>query len=207
MLKWASIPIVLGATYLAGCKDFDLLSTADPKNGPEFGEANSSLAKTAQQRPDPVPIYLSLVEPQRQRLADYTRRFASTQSLHGNIELLNRAGAYTRKDPRVRPFFVERRAQHLLVQGFTPDRIRSLQNRGVDVAAAAAAGVYATLMQHAAVSEFIVVGEPVSKQDDTTPGDGYGSSLTFQVVEVLKGTPPSNRAPTGIWTAPQWTVS
>lgn len=81
----------------------------------------------------------------------------------------------------------ERYAQDLAVV-FGAAKVKELKARGVDLPKAAAVGMQASLEQIISISELVVVGKVIKSDPRVDLGDGYYSTTTFEVEEVLNGT-------------------
>lgn len=90
------------------------------------------------------------------------------------------------RNPELREALLLDQAQRLALTGFTVGKIKSLEARGINIADAVEADFLGSLEQYAALSEVVVLAR-VSKVATENLGDGFLSSITLDIEEVLKG--------------------
>lgn len=126
-----------------------------------------------------------------QRSANERRQRALPK--HGNasdvaplMRYLRSAGSASAHSPALQEAVLEDQAQSLILSGYSPARVKALEARGLDVAAAVKADFLGTLEQYTILAPTVVVGTVTSIRDDAQ-ADGFLSTVSVRVEETLKG--------------------
>jgi len=86
-------------------------------------------------------------------------------------------------------------AYQLAINGFSPSDLNALKKQGLDLAeiAITESQIGSPPVQSAAVTPLVVIAKVVGYEETLEPGDGYRSTLFFEVKEVLRGEVSSQR--------------
>jgi hypothetical protein len=156
-------------------------SAPDPPPSPTHG---------AVERPpgfEPLQRWLEDRREMHQRRSAYLARYGRAEWVPELLELARGADAGAGAQPEAREVILEGLALDLATLGFSPQRVRVLRGRGIDVILAADTRPDASLEARAILSDLVVVGQVQEFTSNAGPEDGFHSSLVVRVEEVLKG--------------------